>query len=116
MRISRRRFAYSLAGVAVAVAAAAATDARIVERRFYAHGSVLPPTEVLHRHGIYTASVKRQQDGTAYWIPFDSTEARIKAWDRFNADEEWRALRDTGSVALREIQIYPAGKIFEMSL
>jgi hypothetical protein len=125
MRISRRQFACGIAGVAALGSATARppvvidrrlVDQRIFERRIYAHGSVLPPPEVLQRHGICPASVKRQQDGTAYWIPFDSTEARVKAWDRFNADEDWCALRDPGTVTLQEVQVYPAGKIFEISL
>ena len=91
-------------------------DQNIVERRIYAPGSVLPPQEILHRHGIRPAAVKRQQDGTAYSIWFASIEARVKAWDRFNADDDWCAIRDTGTVALREVQVYPAGKIFEISL
>ena len=60
--------------------------------------------------------MKRQQNGTAYSIPFASTEARVKAWDRFNADENWCMIRDAGTVALQEVQVYPAGKIFEISL
>ena len=61
-------------------------------------------------------SVKRQQYGTTYWISFASVEARVKAWDRFNADDDWCVIRDAGTVALKEVQIYPAGKIFEISL
>jgi len=51
-----------------------------------------------------------------YSISFASVEARVQAWDRFNADPDWCAFRDGGSVALREIKVYPAGKIFEISL
>ena len=91
-------------------------DRRIVEQRIYAQGSVLPPPEVLQRHGIHPVSVKGQQNGTAYSIPFASAEARVKAWDQFNVDEEWCAQRDAGTVALQGIQVYPAGKIFEISL
>ncbi len=91
-------------------------DRQIIERRIYAPGSVLPPREVLHRHGIRPVSVKRRPNGTVYSIPFASIEARVKAWDRFNADEEWCALRDAGTVALQGVRIYPAGKIFEISL
>ena len=120
MRISRRQFACGIAGAAAfgsAVAGpAAVVDQRIVERRIYALGSVLPPREVLQRHGIHPVSVKRQQNGTAYSIAFASAEARLKAWDRFNADEDWCVIRDAGTVALQEIKIYPAGKIFEISL
>ena len=114
--MSRRQFAYGLAGVAAAVSTANATGSGLYERRVYAPGSVLPPKEVLQRHGIHLVSVKRQQNGTAYLISFASVEARVKAWDRFNADPDWCALRDTGPIALREVQVYPAGKIFEISL
>jgi hypothetical protein len=120
MGISRRQFVCGLAGVAALGAAAsrepAVVDQGIIERRVYAHGSVLPPLEVLQRHGIHPVSMKRQQDGTAYSIWFASAEARVKAWDRFNVDEEWCAVRDAGTVALQEVQVYPAGKIFEISL
>ena len=110
MRITRREFAYGIAGTALA--ATAAEPPLIYERRIYAEGSTLPPPEILSRHGIRPASVQ----GTEYLIPFASLEARTRAWDRFNTDDVWCALRDAGSVTLNEIQIYPGGKIFEMSL
>ena len=110
MRITRREFAYGIAGTAVATTAALPPP--IYERRVYAPGSALPPREILSRHGIRPTSVS----GTAYLIPFASLEARARAWDRFNTDDVWCALRDAGRVALKEIQIYPGGKIFEMSL
>jgi hypothetical protein len=91
-------------------------DGGIIERRVYAHGSVLPPLGILRRRGIHAVSVKRRENDTVYSIPFASAEARVKAWDRFNADEDWCALRDAGTVALQDVQVYPAGKIFEMSL
>jgi len=110
MRITRREFAYGVAGTAVA--AAAAQRPLIYERRVYAPGSTLPPPEMLSRHGIRPVSVK----GTEYLISFASFEVRTHAWDRFNTDDVWCAMRDAGSVTLKEIQIYPGGKIFEMSL
>jgi hypothetical protein len=110
MRISRRQFACGIAGVAALGSATGQPSDlfhhSIVERRIYALGSVLPPLGVLHRHGIYPESVKRQQNGTAYSISFASAEARVKAWDRFNADEVWRVIRDAGTVALREIRVH----------
>jgi len=114
VRISRRQFAGGIAGVAAL--GSAATLPLLVERRVYGHGSALPPLDILRRHGIDPMSVTRQHDGTAYSILFDTLEARVKAWDRFNADEAWCAIRDSGMVALQEVQVYPAGKIFEMSL
>jgi hypothetical protein len=120
MRISRRQFACGVAGVTALGAAASqpavVVDRRIAERRIYALGSVLPPRELLERYGIHPLSVKQQKNGAAYAISFASVEARVKAWDRFNADPDWCALRDRGPVALREVQVYPAGKIFEISL
>jgi hypothetical protein len=118
MRISRREFACGIAGIAVA--AAAAQLPIIMERRVYSPGSALPPAEILHRYGIRPASVEPTQGGTAYRIPFASLEARVNAWDGFNTDEDWCAIRDAGNVALQEIRVYPpvypGGKIFEMSL
>ena len=109
MRVTRREFAFGIVGTALAATAA---EPLICERRVYAHGSTLPPPEILSRHGIRPLSIK----GTEYLIPFASLEARTRAWDRFNTDDVWCALRDRGSVTLKEVQIYPGGKIFEMSL
>lgn len=110
MRITRRAFAYGI--VATTVAATAAQPPFIHERRVYSPGSTLPPLEILNRHGIRPLSVK----GTEYLIPFASLEARARAWDGFNSDQDWCAIRDAGNVALQEIRVYPGGKIFEMSL
>lgn len=115
MRITRRELACGVAGIAAAVLMEG-NPAGVRERRVYAPGSALPPGEILDRYGLRPESVQRTQDGTAYVIPFASLEARIKAWDRFNADEEWRAIRDTGTVTVRSVRFYPGGKIFEMSL
>ena len=114
MRMSRREFACGLTGIATA---AAAFDPPVIsERRVYAHGSAEPPLKILHRNGILPVSVKQTQDGTVYLISFDSLEARAQAWDRFNADEGWCAIRNASVVAIKEIRVYPGGKIFEMSL
>jgi len=114
MRISRRQFACGLTGVAglasgtAVLGSSMARPPAIIERRVYAIGSVLPPREVLERHGIHAVSVERRQNGTAYSISFASVEARVKAWDRLNADEEWCAIRDAGRVALQEIRVHAA--------
>ncbi|MDP9112824.1 MAG: hypothetical protein M3O20_03990 [Acidobacteriota bacterium] len=110
MRITRREFAYGIAGSALA--ARAAGQPLIYERRVYAPGSTLPRPEILERHGIRPVFVK----GSEYLIPFASFAERARAWDLFNNDENWCELRDAGNVSLEEIQIYPGGKIFEMSL
>ena len=115
MRISRRQFAYGIAGAAV-LGSATGRPPVVIERRIYAHGSALPPPEILRRSGIWLRSVTRTGDGTVYLLGFDTLEARAKAWDRFNADDDWCAIRDAGTIALQEVQVYPAGKIFEMSL
>jgi hypothetical protein len=115
MRMSRREFTCGLTGIAVAAGTTAEPPA-IHERRSYASGSALPTPEILHRNGIRPMSIERTRGGAAYLIPFASLEARVHAWDRFNADEDWCAIRDAGKVALNEIRVYPAGKIFEMSL
>ena len=86
--------------------------AAYIERRVYAPGSTLPRPEILERHGIRPVFVK----GSEYLIPFASFAERARAWDLFNNDENWCELRDAGNVSLEEIQIYPGGKIFEMSL
>jgi hypothetical protein len=114
MRISRRAFACGLTGIA---AAAAAFEPPVTnEWRVYASGSAVPPLEILNRNGILPVSVKQTQGGTAYLFAFESLEARVNAWDRFNTDDGWCAIRDASDVAIKEISIYPGGKIFEMSL
>lgn len=115
MRITRRELACGVAAFAAAGVAGSRT-AGIREQRVYAPGSALPPRKILDRYGIQVESVQRTQDGAAYLIPFASLEARVKAWDRFNADDEWCALRDAGTVKLQSVRFYPGGKIFEMSL
>jgi hypothetical protein len=96
-----------LAATALASAAGqrAKTPAKVIERRVYSAGSVLPPREVLERNGIRAASVRHTHRGTEYLIPFDSLEFRWNAWDRFNADPAWCAIRDQGNVRLREIVV-----------
>jgi hypothetical protein len=120
MRISRRQFACGIAGAAAlgsdTAPASSLVHHSIIEWRIYAQGSVLPPSEILRRHGIRPVSVEQRKNGVAYAIPFASLEARVKAWDQFNADNEWCVILNTGKVALQEVQVYPAGKIFEISL
>ncbi len=122
MRFSRRQFAcglagaFGLAGVTALATATTPDPAGIWERRVYAHGSALPTAEALRRSGVCPVSLECTNEGTVYVIPFVTLEARAQAWDRFNADQEWHAIRDLRNVALREIRVYPAGKIFEISL
>jgi len=105
MRISRRKFACGLTGFALA--AAAGQPLAIWERRVYLGGSALPPTEILEHNGIRVVSVTPTNDVTAYLFAFESLEARISAWDRFNADEAWGAIRSGRQVAVKEIRVCP---------
>ena len=61
---------------------------------------------ILERHGIRPALRERGTIGTAYLIPFQSLEARQRAWDAFNADPDWHALRASGPVNVKEISLY----------
>ena len=114
MNFSRREWTLGLAGIAMT--GRASRPAQVLERRVYGYGSVLPPEGALHRSGIRRAWVRFALQGAEYGFTFDSLEARAQAWDRFNADPEWWALREAGGVRLSEITLYPGGKIFEMSL
>ena len=105
MRLSRREFSCAIAGIAAAAASASNLPA-IKERRVYAPGSTLPPPEILHRYGIQPKSVDRKPDGTTYLIEFSSLEARVHAWDGFNTDQDWCAIRDAGNVSLKEIRVF----------
>jgi hypothetical protein len=101
MRLSRRAFALGLTAAAFALSEGASPQ--VTERRVYGRGSILPPREALDRTGIRPASIRPTPQGVEYLIPFDSLEARAKAWDRFNTDPEWCALRAHGKLRLREI-------------
>jgi len=57
---------------------------------------------VMERHGIRAVV---QKPG-AYLIPFESLEARQRAWDAFNADPDWHAVRTAGTVNVKEISLY----------
>jgi len=61
---------------------------------------------VLERHGIRPVLREPGAAGTAYLFPFESLEARQRAWDAFNADQDWHALRVGSQVNVREISLY----------
>jgi hypothetical protein len=65
---------------------------------------------ILERHGIRPALREPSALGTAYLIPFESLDARQRAWDAFNADPDWHALRAGGQVNVREISLYRPAK------
>ena len=124
--VSRRQFAQVLAGSAavfamggpVALDAIVAprlprrllvhglsTAAGLFELRVYgSHPRAMPA--ILKRHGIRPAWREHSTIGTAYLIPFESLEARQRAWDAFNADPDWHALRAGAHVNLKEISLY----------
>ena len=122
--VSRRQFARVLAGSAAvfAIGAPIALDAIVgprLPRRLLVHGlstaavffelrvygshprAMLP---ILERHGIRPVL---QRLG-AYLIPFESLEGRQRAWDAFNADPDWHALREVGPLRVKEISLYRA--------
>jgi NIPSNAP len=128
-QVNRRQFARILAGFAAASALAkprcialdafAASrlpqsliihnvdQAAIFELRVYAaHPRAMPA--VLERHGIRPAVREQSATGIAYLIPFESLQARQRAWDAFNADPDWHAMRASGPVNLNEISLYRA--------
>jgi len=120
--VSRRQFARTLAGSAAvfAIGAPIALDAIVgpqLPRRLLVHGlstavglfelrvygshprAMLP---ILERHGIRPVL---QRLG-AYLIPFESLEGRQRAWDAFNVDPDWHALREVGPLRVKEISLY----------
>jgi hypothetical protein len=126
--VSRRQFARVLAGSAAvfAIGVPIALDAIVgprLPRRLLVHGlstaAVLfelrvygshprAMQAVMERHGIRPALREVSATGTAYLIPFESLEARQRAWDAFNADPDWHALRAAGPVNVKEISLYRA--------
>jgi hypothetical protein len=126
--VSRRQFARLLAGFTAASAFATprgiALDAfagprlphrlivhnidprpAIFELRVYAsHPHAMQA--VLERHGIRPVLREPNAAGTAYLFPFESLEARQRAWDAFNADQDWHTLRAGSQVNVREISLY----------
>ena len=123
-QVSRRQFAGALAGLAAARAFAAprgvaldafvaaqlprrlivhniAPGAGVFELRVYgSHPRAMPA--ILERHGIHPVL----QEPGAYLIPFESLEARQRAWDQVNADPDWHALQAHGQISVKEISLY----------
>jgi hypothetical protein len=129
-QLSRRQFAHVLAGsgAVFAIGGPLALDAIAAPQlplRLLVHGLSTPAGlfelrvydshpramhAVMERHGIRPVLQKRG----AYLIPFESLEARQRAWDAFNADPDWDALRATGPVNVKEISLY-RGTSFSLS-
>jgi hypothetical protein len=124
--VSRRQFAHVLAGSAAVFAiggpiALDAIAAPQLPRRLLVHGLSTAAglfelrvygshpcamRAILERHGIRPVLQKHSAIGTASLIPFESLEARQRAWDAFNADPDWHALRAGGQVNVKEISLY----------
>jgi hypothetical protein len=110
MRVSRRAFALGLTSAAVAAGAGVhredtVASPPILERRVYERESVMPSRRLLVRNGIRPVFIRPTAQGVEYQVTFTSLESRARAWDRFNCDPEWCALRATGNVQLREIVV-----------
>src|SRR5579864_8359955 len=126
--VSRRQFARILAGF---TAASAVTKPRGIALEAFA-GPRLPHRLIVHnidprpaifelrvyashphamqalleRHGIRPVLREPNATGIAYIFPFESLEARQRAWDAFSADHGWHALRAGSQVDVREISLY----------
>lgn len=79
----------------------------IVERRVYDRAGAIPPDFVLRRSGIHWFTRRDEPGRVTFLIRFASPVERARAWDRFNTDPEWCALRERGPVQLQEIS-FPA--------
>ena len=90
-QVSRRQFARVLAGLAAARAFAEprgiALDAFVAAQ--------LPRRLIVHDIDTRAAVFELRVYGShpcAYLIPFESLEARQRAWDQVNTDPDWHAL------------------------
>ena len=84
------------------------TERRIVvERRVYDRAGAVPPASLLRRCGIHSFHRHDRLSRVTFLMRFASPTERVHAWDRFNTDPEWCALRESGPVLLKEIS-FPA--------
>jgi hypothetical protein len=113
VKVTRRQFA-GFIGVATAACGSGAGEIEatgggvreigtLVEQRVYDCAGVVPPDSVLRRCGIAKFERHAGERHVEYRIEFDSLAERTRAWDRFNCDPEWCALRAGGDVRLKEI-------------
>ena len=111
MDLTRRQFG-KLLGIAPAVISpVAAFTARlegIIERRVYDRAGAVPPEEILRRCGVHLLARENAGTDVALTIAFPSFAERVRAWDRFNSDPAWCALRTNRAVRLRELTITQA--------
>jgi hypothetical protein len=57
----------------------------------------------MRRCGLERFERHEDERHVEFRISFNSLAERTRAWDRFNSDPEWRALRSDGDVLLRKI-------------
>ncbi len=113
MDVTRRHFGRTL-GVAPLLlrpafatpATSTSTDA-VIERRVYDRAGAVPPVSILRRCGLRLVSSENAGGDVVLTISFHSLADRVRAWDRFNSDPEWCALRESREVRLNEIAILP---------
>jgi hypothetical protein len=82
------------------------TDA-VVERRVYGRAGAVPPVSILRRCGMKRVASENAGSDVVLTVSFRSLAERVRAWDRFNSDPEWSALRESREVRLSEIAILP---------
>jgi len=107
MQITRRQFAI-VSGISTGMARAAAAGGKeyaraTVERRVYDRAGAVPPVSALQRCGMTHVRCRDRGTNVELAIVFRSFAERACAWDRFNSDPEWCALRESREVRLREI-------------
>jgi len=79
----------------------------VVELRVYDRAGAVPPVSILRRCGIRPVSFEKTGSDVELTFSFRSLAERVRAWDRFNSDPEWCALREGREVRLSEIAILP---------
>jgi hypothetical protein len=113
MDVTRRHFGRTLSVAPLLLRPAFATSATstntdaVVERRVYDRAGAVPQVSILRRHGIRLVSFENTGSDVVLTVSFRSLAARVRAWDRFNSDPEWCALRESREVRLNEIAILP---------
>jgi hypothetical protein len=110
--LSRRGFVCALAAAPAArlmcAAQGRAERRTIAERRVYDRAGVIPPASILGRCGFGRYHRHDGAERVTFQFRFRSSLERARAWDRFNTDPEWLALREQGAVELEEIS-FPQG-------
>ena len=104
MDLTRRKFGFLLGvGPATLSAAMAASRQGVVERRVYQNSGAVPPASLLGRCGMTVVRYEETPVDVELALFFPSREERVRAWDRFNSDAAWCALREGREV--REVRL-----------